>query len=174
MHGTGIKAGDPCEMGAVSQSLAAGRPPGAPPLYCGSVKTNIGHLEAAACLAGVIKCVLAMERGVIPPHLNLATPKLRLRLDASGVGFHSTVRGRQVAGSELTADYWVANLCSTVELVLALDDMLGSAPGQGSARSRSKLPSVVKVGPHGALGGPFKQFKLARAGTEHVEYHSLL
>ena len=70
-HGTGTPLGDPVEVRALAQVLGAGR--GADnPLALGSVKTNIGHLEAAAGIAGFIKAVLAVRRGQIPPHLNLA------------------------------------------------------------------------------------------------------
>ena len=50
------------------------------PLYIGSVKPNIGHLEAGAGLAGLIKTVLTLEAGIIPPNINFvnANPKLRL------------------------------------------------------------------------------------------------
>ncbi|GIZ46187.1 hypothetical protein CKM354_000932400 [Cercospora kikuchii] len=71
MHGTGTKAGDPAEMQAVLGALAGQRPS---TLYCGSVKTQIGHLEAAAGVAGIVKCILAMEVGVIPPNRNFETP----------------------------------------------------------------------------------------------------
>ena len=68
-HGTGTPLGDPIEVGALGAVLCPGRDAGRP-LAIGSVKTNIGHLEAAAGIAGVIKVVLALERREIPPHLH--------------------------------------------------------------------------------------------------------
>jgi acyl transferase domain-containing protein/SAM-dependent methyltransferase len=68
-HGTGTPLGDPIEVGALGAVLGAGRD-AARPLVIGSVKTNIGHLEAAAGLAGVAKVVLSLQRGEIPPHLH--------------------------------------------------------------------------------------------------------
>lgn len=67
-HGTGTQAGDPLEAAALLATIgaAAGRTRA---LYVGSVKTNIGHLEGAAGVAGVIKAALAVERGMIPPNL---------------------------------------------------------------------------------------------------------
>ncbi len=64
-HGTGTPLGDPIEMEALSRVFSR--------LVVGSVKTNFGHLEASAGMAGLIKTVLALEKGVIPPHLNLKT-----------------------------------------------------------------------------------------------------
>ncbi|MEW9551925.1 type I polyketide synthase [Nonomuraea sp. NPDC050783] len=76
-HGTGTRLGDPLEAGALSSVYGAGRAPGDPCLI-GSVKSNIGHLEGAAGIAGVIKAVLALHRGEIPPSvlrtLNPAIP----------------------------------------------------------------------------------------------------
>jgi acyl transferase domain-containing protein/SAM-dependent methyltransferase len=72
-HGTGTSLGDPIEAQALGAALGSARPAGQP-LMIGSVKTNLGHLEAAAGVAGVVKAVLALERGEIPPHLNLETP----------------------------------------------------------------------------------------------------
>jgi acyl transferase domain-containing protein/SAM-dependent methyltransferase len=68
-HGTGTALGDPIEVGALEAVFSPGRDPGRP-LAIGSVKTNIGHLEAAAGIAGVIKVILALQRQEIPPHLH--------------------------------------------------------------------------------------------------------
>jgi acyl transferase domain-containing protein/SAM-dependent methyltransferase len=70
-HGTGTSLGDPIELSALAAALCEGRDP-ARPLRVGSVKTNIGHLEAAAGVAGVAKVVLALQRKEIPPHLHFA------------------------------------------------------------------------------------------------------
>ncbi|MEV4746586.1 beta-ketoacyl synthase N-terminal-like domain-containing protein [Streptosporangium sp. NPDC049248] len=76
-HGTGTRLGDPLEAGALSSVYGTRRSPGDPCLI-GSVKSNIGHLEGAAGIAGVIKAVLALDRGEIPPSvlttLNPAIP----------------------------------------------------------------------------------------------------
>ncbi|MBO9998157.1 MAG: type I polyketide synthase [Cyanobacteria bacterium SID2] len=70
VHGTGTALGDPIEAEALTQVFATDRSI-SHPLALGSVKTNIGHLEAAAGIAGVIKVVLAMQHREIPPHLHL-------------------------------------------------------------------------------------------------------
>jgi 3-oxoacyl-(acyl-carrier-protein) synthase/enoyl-CoA hydratase/carnithine racemase/NADP-dependent 3-hydroxy acid dehydrogenase YdfG len=68
-HGTGTSLGDPIEMNALS-TLFSGRAKDNP-LYIGSVKTNMGHLEAAAGVASLIKTALSMHHDSIPPHLHL-------------------------------------------------------------------------------------------------------
>ena len=72
-HGTGTAVGDPIELDAVSAVYGRGRKADQP-LLVGSVKTNIGHLESAAGIAGLIKAVLVMQRGVIPKHLHFRDP----------------------------------------------------------------------------------------------------
>lgn len=66
-HGTGTAVGDPIEASAIARSLAKDRP-GDKPLYVGSVKSNIGHLEAGSGLAGIIKASLVLQNGLIPPN----------------------------------------------------------------------------------------------------------
>lgn len=70
-HGTGTPLGDPIEMGALATVFPADRPA---PLWVGSVKTNLGHLEAAAGVVGLIKLVLMIQHKQIPPHLHFQTP----------------------------------------------------------------------------------------------------
>ncbi len=83
-HGTGTRAGDPVEAGAIAAVYGSGRPADRPCLI-GSVKTNIGHLEAASGIAGVIKAVLAVEHAAIPPSLNLDEPNPDIPWRESGL-----------------------------------------------------------------------------------------
>ena len=79
-HGTGTLLGDPIEAGALGAVLGAGRPADRP-LVLGSVKTNIGHLEAAAGMAGLIKVALSVRNGLIPPSLHFQTPNPHIRFN---------------------------------------------------------------------------------------------
>lgn len=76
-HGTGTALGDPIEIQGLAEVL--GNDARAAPCAVGSVKTNIGHLEAAAGIAGLIKTVLMVRHGEIVPHLHLQTLNPRLR-----------------------------------------------------------------------------------------------
>ncbi len=78
MHGTGTPAGDPVEAAAVGHALGQRR---REPLPIGSVKTNIGHLEPASGMAGLLKATLALDRGVIPPTLHCASPNRNIAFD---------------------------------------------------------------------------------------------
>ncbi|MFF7586076.1 beta-ketoacyl synthase N-terminal-like domain-containing protein [Kitasatospora purpeofusca] len=72
-HGTGTRVGDPIEVAGLNQAFDDGKPREEPCLL-GSVKGNIGHLDAAAGIAGFIKTVLAVERGTVPPSLHYSVP----------------------------------------------------------------------------------------------------
>lgn len=87
-HGTGTEVGDNAE--AQSLGNVFGEKPRARYLYVGSVKTNIGHLEAASGLAGLIKAVLVLKKQQIPPNLNYIEPKPGLRLDARQISVSAT------------------------------------------------------------------------------------
>ncbi|NEP33355.1 type I polyketide synthase, partial [Moorena sp. SIO3B2] len=79
-HGTGTKLGDPMEMKALGAVLSVGRAPGD---YCavGSAKTNIGHLEAPAGIAGLIKVALSLHYRQIPPSLHFTEPNPYIKFD---------------------------------------------------------------------------------------------
>jgi len=82
-HGTGTPTGDPVELGALSDVYGAVDRPG--PVLVGSVKANINHLEAASGVAGVVKAILALEHGAVPPHVLVGEPTSALELEGSGL-----------------------------------------------------------------------------------------
>ncbi|MDQ2958087.1 MAG: acyltransferase domain-containing protein, partial [Actinomycetota bacterium] len=103
LHGTGTRLGDPIEAAALGAELSAGRRAEAP-LLVGSVKTNIGHLEGAAGIAGLIKTILCLVHRQLPPSLHFHRPnpdidfdELRLRVQRS-LGDWPVVEGPLVAG----------------------------------------------------------------------------
>ena len=79
-HGTGTPVGDPIEAGAIGSCFSQGRI-NSNKCFMGSVKTNIGHLEAAAGIAGLIKAALCLYYGKIPPNLHFETPNPAIPFD---------------------------------------------------------------------------------------------
>ena len=103
-HGTGTEIGDPIELDAMAAVYGHGRDPERP-LLIGSVKTNIGHLESAAGAAGLIKTVLAMNRGLVPKHLHFRNPnpamdwaRLPLRVTAAATPWPAHAGRPRLAG----------------------------------------------------------------------------
>ena len=102
-HGTGTQVGDPIEAEAIGTTLGQGRSSGNW-LPIGSVKTNIGHLESGAGLAGLIKVALALKHGTVPASLHFRNPNPSIAFEALGIrvqsesGPVSQTSGRAIAG----------------------------------------------------------------------------
>ncbi|GAA4850003.1 SDR family NAD(P)-dependent oxidoreductase [Kitasatospora terrestris] len=99
-HGTGTSLGDPIEMDAILDAL--GRKNGGRPLHVGSVKANLGHLEGASGVAGVLKALLCVKHGEVPPLVHFRTLNPRIDLDGTAVTLSREVAdwgsGGQYAG----------------------------------------------------------------------------
>ena len=83
-HGTGTALGDPIELAALSEVYGRGRETSSP-LLLGVVKNNIGHLEAAAGIAGIVKAALIIESGVVPPVVGVEAPTEHFGWEGSGL-----------------------------------------------------------------------------------------
>ncbi|KAK4210062.1 hypothetical protein QBC37DRAFT_350610 [Rhypophila decipiens] len=99
-HGTGTLVGDPREANAIGTTLGQGRPAGKP-LYMASVKTNIGHTEAASGLASIIKVVMSMENNRIAPSMNFE--RVNPDIDLKGLGLEIPTRPLAWPSSESAA-----------------------------------------------------------------------
>ncbi|HZZ38230.1 MAG TPA: type I polyketide synthase [Acidobacteriaceae bacterium] len=96
-HGTGTALGDPIELQGLGAVYGTAQPePRA--LLVGSLKTNMGHLEAAAGIAGLIKTVLALEHRQIPPHLHLRQPTSRVNWNALRLAVPRTLTDWEAGG----------------------------------------------------------------------------
>lgn len=85
-HGPGTTLGDPMEAAAIREVFGSYRSLG-DPMYLGAVKANIGHLEAAAGVAGVIKTILPLEKGIIPPIAGLKNLNPEIRAEEWHLNF---------------------------------------------------------------------------------------
>ncbi|MEU9330801.1 SDR family NAD(P)-dependent oxidoreductase [Streptomyces canus] len=91
LHGTGTPVGDPVEAAALGAALGRARSAGTAPLHVGSVKTNIGHLEGAAGIAGLLKVALSIRHRRLPPSLHHETPHPRIPLDELKLHVHTAL-----------------------------------------------------------------------------------
>ncbi len=144
-HGTGTELGDPIEVHALAE-VHRDRPV-ENPLYIGSVKTNIGHLEGAAGIAGLIKTVLALRSGVIPPHLHFRVPNPHIAWDTAPIRVPTEPTpwpsgNRRVAG---VSSFGFSGTNAHVVLEAATE------PDEASARPRTGGPHVVPIS---ARSGP--------------------
>ena len=100
-HGTGTSLGDPIEVRALGSVFGPGRPADRP-LLIGSVKTNLGHLEASAGIASLIKVILALQHREIPPNLHFREPNPHIPWDELPVAVPTALRPwvgvRRIAG----------------------------------------------------------------------------
>ncbi|MEO0036124.1 MAG: putative type polyketide synthase [Pseudomonadota bacterium] len=90
-HGTGTAVGDPIETGAIGEVYGRARPAGRA-LPIGSVKTNLGHMEPASGMAGLVKLVLILKNRMVPPSLHLETPNPKI--DFAGLNLEAVTRLR--------------------------------------------------------------------------------
>ncbi|WP_413811079.1 type I polyketide synthase [Streptomyces sp. OE57] len=103
LHGTGTRVGDPVEAEALGAVYGADRAADSP-LLVGSAKTNVGHLEGAAGIVGLLKVVLSLRNGELPASLNFERPNPRIRFDEWHLDVVSATRpwpyraGRALAG----------------------------------------------------------------------------
>ncbi len=88
-HGTGTPVGDPIEASAISSVFTKYRSP-EDPIYIGALKSNIGHLEGAAGIAGLLKSVFVLERGIIPPNCWFEKPNPKIYAEEWNFKFPTT------------------------------------------------------------------------------------
>lgn len=127
-HGTGTAIGDPLEVHAVSMAMNKERRPGEEPLWIGAVKTGIGHSEAASGLSALIKAILTVERGVIPPTRGLVelNPKIkwdewRVKVPTDPVPFPSHLPVKRVS----IVSYRSSSSCIANQLVFRIHSGTG-------------------------------------------------
>lgn len=148
LHGTGTRAGDPVEAGALAAVLGAGRA-AARPLLVGSVKTNIGHLDAAAGAVGLIKVALSIRHGRIPASLHFAEPHPSIPLDEWNLEVNTTDRAWPDEGPALAgvSSFGVGGAnCHVVVGAPPVTPQAGRDPGPSLS-----VPVVISAGSLSAL-----------------------
>jgi acyl transferase domain-containing protein/acyl carrier protein len=133
-HGTGTSLGDPIEVNSLMNVYCQNRSEDQP-LLIGSVKTNIGHLEAAAGIAGLIKAVLVLRHQQIPPHLHFETPNPHIEWHRAPVKVTATGNAWNPATGKRLAGVSSFGFSGTNAHVI-----LEEAPATEPARNESERP----------------------------------
>ncbi|MFD8082546.1 type I polyketide synthase [Kitasatospora sp. NPDC059722] len=168
LHGTGTKKGDPIEAAALGSVFGSGRTADTP-LLVGSVKTNIGHLEAAAGIAGLIKTVLCIRHQEIPASLNFRTPNPRIPFEAWNLRVQTALSRRPRGDGPFLAGVSSFGMGGTNCHVVLSDRHLAAvspaAVGGRRAEGPSLLPWVVSGRSRAALRSQAERLR------EHVITH---
>jgi 3-oxoacyl-(acyl-carrier-protein) synthase len=96
-HGTGTPVGDPVEANAIGTAFRSYRTC-SEPMYVGATKANVGHLEGASGLAGIVKAVMVLETGIIPPIANFET--INKKIDAEDLRLHVSTSSFHIRGGD--------------------------------------------------------------------------
>jgi 6-methylsalicylic acid synthase len=151
-HATSTPLGDPTEIKAMSEVYGAGRSP-EDSCYLGSIKPNVGHLEAAAGAISVVKAVLSVQKGVIAPQTLLNTLKTNIDWESSGLEVVREAKmwpGNGVRRAAVCSYGYGGSVCHAIIEQAPPKRVLKSEPGNKtsllltlSARQRERLPSYA-------------------------------
>jgi pimaricinolide synthase PimS2 len=171
-HGTGTTLGDPIEAQALQAVYGPGRDPGSP-LWLGSVKSNIGHTEAAAGVAGVIKMIAAMRHGELPATLHAGTPSRHVDWSAGTIALLGQARPWPDRGRPRRAAVSSFGISGTnAHLILQQAPApapapAGPAPGPGGGGPG--LPWLVSAKSPAALAARARQLHDLAAGSPGLD-----
>ncbi|QEH96932.1 type I polyketide synthase [Gluconobacter thailandicus] len=146
-HGTGTPVGDPIEARAIGTAIGQKRPVGHP-LVVGSIKANLGHLEAAAGVVGLIKAVLCLQNKAVPPQANLTTLNPAIPFDELGL---KIPQNQMASLSAETGEVHVGVNSFGYGGTNAVA-LLRSAPAYSPKRSAALKPSDALLLPVNAMG----------------------
>ncbi|UQX09688.1 type I polyketide synthase [Candidatus Mycobacterium methanotrophicum] len=181
-HGTGTALGDPVELGALSSIF--GERNGSAPLVLGSVKTNVGHLESAAGIAGFIKTVLSVQHGYIPRHLHFKqlTPNAvegasRFTIADQGMQWPGVARARRAGVSSFgvsgTNAHVVLEQAPATEPVAAPPEPVTTLVVSGKTRARVASTAAMLADWMTADGAGVSLADVAHTLNHHRTHHKV-
>jgi acyl transferase domain-containing protein/NADPH:quinone reductase-like Zn-dependent oxidoreductase len=145
LHGTGTRVGDPIEAAALGAVLGADRPAGSP-LLVGSAKTNVGHLEGAAGIVGLLKAALCIRHRELVPSLNFEQPNPQIELDELRLSV--PCEARSWPRTELLAGVSSFGMGGTnCHVVLAEPPASDAAPGAQRSAAGDERAAITDVVP---------------------------
>lgn len=170
-HGTGTGVGDPIEAAALGKALSVGRN-GGPRCIVGAVKTNIGHLESAAGIAGLIKTAMVLQRGEIPPNLHFEAVNPAIQSPEFPLRFATEFQQWPADGTRFACvnsfGFGGANAHAVLERPPAVTDRSPRTNGAGEAQHSTlfclsaKTPQALS-----AYAGDYADFLANGAGALH-------
>ncbi|MEV5880759.1 type I polyketide synthase, partial [Streptomyces sp. NPDC052101] len=163
LHGTGTALGDPIEAAALGAVIGRARPQDRP-LHVGSAKTNVGHLEGAAGITGLIKVLLSLKAGELPPSLNFDVPNPRIPLDEWNLRVHTELSPWPRPTAPLLAGVSAFGMGGTnvhvvVEQAPAADERPAADCGGPAALTGDVVPWVVSGRTADALRGQAERLR---------------
>ncbi|MGW2232250.1 acyltransferase domain-containing protein, partial [Streptomyces formicae] len=147
LHGTGTKVGDPIEAAALGAVIGSARTPGRP-LAVGSVKTNVGHLEGAAGITGLLKVILSIKGRELPASLNFETPNPDIPLDELNLRVQRTTSAWPQSEDPLLAGVSAFGMGGTNCHVVVSDWPTPADPSAPSEPSEPEQAPVLEPTPH--------------------------
>ncbi len=171
-HGTGTAVGDPIEAGAIGAALGGDR---ARPLPVGSAKSNVGHLEPASGLVGLLKAQMALERGMLPATLHLREPNPAIPFEALNIapaGARAPLPPRDAP--------WVAGVNSfgfggaNAHVAIRQPSAAEAAPAAGAAAPDPSAPLILSAATEDGLRALAARWADRLAAAEPAETAALV